>query len=198
MKTCFAEGYMNIKTICSNKQECTDKELVQRILSGDENCVACLLVDQCGKLIKFLERKYSMDGILGEVFLHLREDNWRRLATWKGESSLKSWLKTVIIRLCLKEIRKSGRWESLVNESAVKAKKFTEETMNINLDMKSLMRSVKSLKNKEMQAVLILCELQGYSAGEVARLLNIDEKKVYNLNYQAKLSLKKKYDHEKQ
>ena len=85
-----------------------DRELVDRILAGDHAAMVTLLLDQCGRTILYLSREYKIEyeDLLGDLYVHLREDGWKRLAQWKGRRLSRRWIEQVAIRLSLDKIRR--------------------------------------------------------------------------------------------
>lgn len=88
-----------------------DKALVSAILAdgrrlSDETMGA--LLDRCHVSICYVCRRFGeeYDEILSVLFLHLRRGRWARLKQWGGNSSLKTWLRAVIVNLARDRARK--------------------------------------------------------------------------------------------
>jgi hypothetical protein len=73
----------------------SDEELISLITGGDRNAAAYLLIEKCGKQLKYLvTQKFAVLGILfhelvSEMFLYLREDDWKKLRDFRNDCQLK-------------------------------------------------------------------------------------------------------------
>lgn len=110
---------MSSDHISPQRSELSDAELIQQILTGDgdagnefvdryEKLIYSVLVRQCGIPTDHQEDAYQY------VFVKLFEDDCRKLQSWRGESSLSSFLFVVVRNLGRdyreKESRKD-KWE---------------------------------------------------------------------------------------
>ena len=95
----------------SESSDCrwADRQTFDRICLDDVEAVIELLVGQCGRGLKYLERQFEYPDLLGDLYLHLKEDGWRRLRTWLRQSSLRHWTHQVAVRLCLAKVRADKR-----------------------------------------------------------------------------------------
>eukprot|EP00913_Durusdinium_trenchii_P022830 g21434.t1 len=75
--------------ICNRGSE-FDEELMDRLL------------ERCRRPLVYHARRYGLDpdDVLQELLMRLADDDWRRLREWQGNASLKTWLSTVIARIC--------------------------------------------------------------------------------------------------
>ena len=62
--------------------------------------------------------------------------------------------------------------------------------MRRKMEINRMLDAIGQLKSTE-RAVLVLCELEGRSAAEVARLLGMTTANVYTINFRAKANLRK-------
>jgi RNA polymerase sigma-70 factor (ECF subfamily) len=164
-----------------------DRELHRRILEGDEESIEYLLVDLCGLTLHFLARTYSCDDLLAQVYLLISENDWRRLRSWSGEGSLSAWVRTVALRICLREVKDRRRLQPLGDGKEIPAAGPAGER---RIDTRDLMEAIGKLSKRE-QAVLILCELEGWSADEVAKSLRMSRANVYTINFRARAKVRK-------
>ncbi|MBN2520903.1 MAG: RNA polymerase sigma factor [Bacteroidales bacterium] len=101
------------------------------------------------------------DGFI-DVFVNLDK--------FEGKSTLGAWIKTIIIRKCLRKIEKERKKERL-DESLLKGEmvKWDDELTGESLD-----KAINSL-SPGYRSVFILVEVEGYSHKEAAEMLKISE-----------------------
>lgn len=71
-----------------------------RTCAGDRAAAETLFTTILGRVIDGVSRRWDYPDLLDELFVHLSENDWRRLRTWKGESSLEGWVRVVANRIC--------------------------------------------------------------------------------------------------
>jgi putative transposase len=66
-----------------------DYKLVKCIRAGDHAAVESLLFDRCGRSIYYLSRDYKIqyEYLLGDIYLHLSHEGWKRLRGYPGSGS---------------------------------------------------------------------------------------------------------------
>lgn len=151
-----------------------DFGLREALCSGDPAAQHELLVNRCGRMLAFLSRKYEWWDLPGELLLHLQQDDWRRLRTWNGNSSLKTWLETIATRLCLHRLKERRRFVPLEQWNEL------EGAMNRHLDgeeerfsRRDLLKAMALLKSDQERRLIVLHTLQGLPLAEVAALMGI-------------------------
>jgi DNA-directed RNA polymerase specialized sigma24 family protein len=168
-----------------------DREIVRRILDGDEESIELLLIEKCGRTIEYLARRYSCGDLLAQLYLLLSEQDWRRLRSWSGDGSLAGWVRSVAVRICLGEVKGNRRLDSLTEGVEPKDERQTPARLHRSIDVGLMMDSIGCLKSGMERAVLILCELEGWNAADAAKLLGITVANVYTINFRAKANLRK-------
>ena len=104
------------------KQYSDDEALVAAIVATgallDEETFGQLL-ERCHVSIKYVCRRYDeeYDEFLNVLFMHLQRNNWSKLKKWKGDSSLKTWLRAVIVNLALDRVRKENNRKAVTFEN---------------------------------------------------------------------------------
>jgi len=86
-----------------------DAVLVQEVCAGDDAAAERLFVDVCGQVIECLSKRFDYEDLLVDLYIHLSADNWRRLRTWRGESSIQAWITQVALRLCYQHVTRNSR-----------------------------------------------------------------------------------------
>lgn len=99
-----------------------DEVFVAAILAGDgkltEETLGQLL-DRCHVSIKYVCCRYQeeYDEFLSVLFIHLQTGNWSKLKSWQGKSSLKTWLRAVIVHLALDRDRGKNKRKTVTVEN---------------------------------------------------------------------------------
>jgi DNA-directed RNA polymerase specialized sigma24 family protein len=97
----------------------------------------------------------------------------------------------VAVRICLGELKGNRRLDPLAEGVEPKDEHRTPAKLHRNMDIGLMMDLIGRLKSKMERAVLILCELEGWSAADAAKLLRITPANVYTINFRAKANLRK-------
>lgn len=184
-----------------NDQQClSDKLLVGRALDGNQPAMIELLVDRFGPNLAYVAREFHIDpkDLLSELFVHLFSDNGRHLRSWRGESSVVTWLETVTRNLCLKKKRESAQDERLLahqrnempREGRLAAPPKIAE-LDLQVSPSKLLAAVESLPNSEQKLLISLIYFSGYSVGDAAKKLRFSQDRTYVLHHRAIKRLKK-------
>jgi len=88
-----------------------DIDLVQRVVAGDMAAAEELFVHRTQRDVEWLAWHYRYEDLPGALCLHLSEDDYRRLRTYRGLCPVKSWVRQVAARLCLQHVKDSARFE---------------------------------------------------------------------------------------
>src|SRR5579871_6840815 len=88
-------------------------DLVRRTCSGDRAAAEELFLTVLGPMLGGIARQWNCEDLPDEFFVHLSEDNWRRLKTWSGKAPFKPWARIVARRLCNHMMKDSRRSTSL-------------------------------------------------------------------------------------
>ena len=155
----------------------SDKEIVDQILSGNEEVVLYLLYDKFAKDIRFFAWKYFetfdiVDDITSELYIYLKGSklDWSKFRTFTFRSKLRTWMSSIISNFC-KEKRKKMIDEANKAESidinryiAMGAKEALDPRIPIMLE------AINKLKNEEYRLILIK-DLEGYSHADIAKMI---------------------------
>jgi RNA polymerase sigma factor (sigma-70 family) len=96
-------------------------------------------------------------------------DVFRNLSQYRNESTLGAWIKTIVLRKCLKRRNKKIEFENLDNVYIA-----VEETDRMELTGEILDQAIAKL-SPGFRQIFILIEVEGYGHKEVAEMLNISE-----------------------
>lgn len=147
----------------------TDSDLINACLRNDRSAQR-ILYDRYKRAMYTLAYRLTSDfddanDILQDTFL----DVFRKLETFKGESTIGAWIRVILVRKAYKRLNKPKLWE-LSNEIP----QSSEVTWNNSIDGEYLEKAIFSLP-QGFRMVFTLIEIEGYSHKEVANILGISE-----------------------
>ena len=147
----------------------TDSDLINACLKSDRSAQR-ILYDRYKRAMYTLAYRLTSDfddanDVLQDTFL----DVFRKLETFKGESTIGAWIRVILVRKAYKRLNKPKLWElpDEVPESG-------EVTWSNNIDGEYLEKTISSLP-EGFRMVFTLIEIEGYSHKEVANILGISE-----------------------
>jgi RNA polymerase sigma-70 factor (ECF subfamily) len=170
----------------------SDRELAARCLAGDAEAFENVYRQHSNRLYNLAYRMAGAamaEDLLQDAFLQA----YRKLDTYKGDSSLGTWLYRLTLNLCLDHLRsRQGQMahvtDSLDEDHAapVVAPGRPAEAIGARLD---LMQAVEQLP-PSYRAAFVLHDIEGYQHDEIARLLGIAEGSSKSLLHKARLRLR--------
>lgn len=187
----------SIKTHCPEHHlntPMTDQEIISSLIAHDPKVTAQFFFKDCRPLfISIIRRVFGnqivdYDEIISELYVLLMENDARKLRTFKYESTLFQWLKTIAVRHCL-ELKRRGKvidnesQEPLVNSG--KNLSYVESSQ-AKMDVESLLRQ---MNNQRYALVIHLLMIEEKSPEEVAKLLSITVANLYNIKRRAMKAL---------
>lgn len=187
----------SIKTHCPEHHlntPMTDQEIISSLIAHDPKVTAQFFFKDCRPLfISIIRRVFGnqivdYDEIISELYVLLIENDARKLRTFKYESTLFQWLKTIAVRHCL-ELRRRGKMidnesqEPLVNSG--KNLSYVESSQ-AKMDVESLLRQ---MNNQRYALVIHLLMIEEKSPEEVAKQLSITVANLYNIKRRAMKAL---------
>jgi RNA polymerase sigma-70 factor (ECF subfamily) len=170
----------------------SDRELAARCLSGDGEAFESLYRQHANRLYNLAFRMVGpamAEDLLQDVFLQAH----RKLATYKGDSSLGTWLYRLTLNLCLDYLRsRHGQMahvtDSLDEDDAAPVASPVRPA-EANMARLDLERAIEQLP-PSYRAVFVLHDVEGYQHDEIARLLGIAEGSSKSLLHKARMKLR--------
>lgn len=171
-----------------------DLELAARCQRGDVDAFERLYRDHSGRLYNLA---YRMSGaaadaedLVQEMFLLAH----RKLASFKGESSIGTWLYRLGVNLCVDHLRSSqhrkGRaTESLDDDRDRGARLPASPTNEMTLTRLALERAIAELP-ASYRSAFVLHDIEGFAHGEVGEILGIAEGTSKSLVHKARMKLR--------
>ncbi len=179
-----------------------DAVVLERLLQHDEETLHSFYLEHKDPLLQYLMRRLSQqdaEEVLQDGFLAFIES----LRSFKGQSSLKTFLYSIAKRKAIDKLRKKkfrrivfSRFPDYVVDSFVKV--FLKD----ELDRKHLAKRIQAVLNKlphDYATVLRLKYVEGYKVKEIAYEINLSFKATESLIFRARKAFIEVYkDHERQ
>jgi RNA polymerase sigma-70 factor (ECF subfamily) len=169
-----------------------DRELAARCLAGDREAFEGLYRQHANRLYNLAYRmagQSEADDLLQDVFLQA----YRKLGTYKGDSSLGTWLYRLAMNLCLDHLRSRQGKMALVTDSldeeAAAPLASPERPAESHAARMDLEQAVDTLP-PSYRAAFVLHDIEGYQHDEIAKLLGIAEGRSKSLLHKARLKLR--------
>ena len=190
MVVCFCEQYDKNPAL----NNMMDQEIITSLIAHDPKVTAQFFFKDCRPLfISIIRRVFGnqivdYDEIISELYVLLMENDARKLRTFKHESTLFQWLKTIAVRHCL-ELKRRGKvidnesQEPLVNSGNNLS---YVESSQAKMDVESLLRQ---MNNHRYALVIHLLMIEEKSPEEVAKQLSITVANLYNIKRRAMKAL---------
>lgn len=169
-----------------------DRELAARCAAGDTDAFESLYRQHANRLYNLACRMAGpsmAEDLVQEVFLQA----FRKLGSYRGESSLGTWLYRLTLNRCLDYLRSRGGQADRVTGSLdaedadpVAAPGRPSESNAARIDLE---RAIEQLP-PSYRATFVLHDIEGYQHDEIARLLGIAEGSSKSLLHKARLRLR--------
>ena len=172
----------------------TDQEIISSLIAHDPKVTAQFFFKDCRPLFLSVIRRVfgtqmvDYDEIISEIYILLMENDAKKLRSFKFESTLYQWLKTIAIRHCLLLKRKKRVIDDESQEPLNNSHRAHSlvESSQARMDMETLLRQ---MKNQRYALVIRLLMIDGRTAEEVARQLCVTVDNLYNIKRRAILAL---------
>jgi RNA polymerase sigma-70 factor (ECF subfamily) len=169
-----------------------DRELAARCLAGDGEAFERLYRQHAHRLYNLTCRmagSAKADDLLQDVFLQA----YRKLGSYRGDSSLGTWLYRLTINLCLDHLRSRQGKMALVTESLdeedadpVASTERPAEAHAARLDLEQAIEALPP----SYRSAFVLHDVEGYQHDEIAKLLGIAEGSSKSLLHKARMRLR--------
>jgi RNA polymerase sigma-70 factor, ECF subfamily len=169
-----------------------DRDLAARVLAGDRDAFEGLYRQHSHRLYNLVYRmagSAEADDLLQDVFLQA----YRKLGTYKGDSSLGTWLYRLAANLCLDHLRsrqgKMGQLTDSIDEedaAPLASPGRPAEANNARLDLEQAIAALPP----SYRATFVLHDVEGYQHDEISRMLGIAEGSSKSLLHKARLRLR--------
>jgi len=171
-----------------------DRDLAARCLAGDRDAFEALYRQHVGRLYNLAWRMSGSgedaDDLVQDIFLQA----YRKLGSYKGESSLGTWLYRMAVNLCLDRLRsKAGRMEKVtdsMDEEDADPVAAPGSPAELNITRMDLEKAIGTLP-PSYRTAFVLHDVEGYQHDEIARMLDISEGSSKSLLHKARIKLRR-------
>lgn len=168
----------------------TDREIVSFLIAREPKVTAQFFFKDCRPLLLSVIRRVfgtqivDYDEVISEIYVLLMENDAKKLRSFKFESTLYQWLKTIAIRHCLQLKNKAKVIDNESQEPLVNSgREFSStESSQARIDMETLLRQ---MKNQRYALVIRLLMIDDRTPEEVARRLCVTVDNLYNIKRRA-------------
>ena len=177
----------------------SDEELLTGARQGDAAALEALLVRYQPHIYRFGLRMCGNVEDAGDVAQESLLSMARSVRNFRGDSSVSSWLYTIARRFCIKKRRRSkfapAREESLDTPGTTVVQQLAdpgpspEQTASNRELATALTRAIEALDPAQRE-VLVLRDIEGLSAPEVAKILGISIDAVKSRLHRARVAIR--------
>jgi RNA polymerase sigma-70 factor (ECF subfamily) len=177
----------------------SDEELLTAARQGDVAALETLLVRYQPHLYRFGLRMCGNEEDAGDVAQESLISMARSLRDFRGESSVSSWLYTIARRFCIKKRRRSkfapARENSLDDLDTTAAERVADPSPNpeqttTNRELATALTRAIDALDPPQREVLVLRDVEGLSAPEVAKVLDISIDAVKSRLHRARVAVR--------
>ena len=174
----------------------TDQEIIQGLIERNERITREFFFRRCQPLFfaliaKFYPSGADYDELVSELYLHLMEDNARRLRKYEGRASIYQWLKRVAGNYFLDKVSRERVVDNATdNRLLEEAKKIPtdDSTQEAEMDVAAILDQI---KNENYRLVLQKHVMEGLSFDELEKITGIKKANLYNIKRRALNALEK-------
>jgi DNA-directed RNA polymerase specialized sigma24 family protein len=173
-------------------QHISDTELLERVLANDEKAVLYFFYEKYYSVFEYHVYKIypyevSVQGLVHEFFIHLAEQDWRRLRSFNSSvSQLNTWVSVVSFRFFLnykKSKIDSNGFVTICEQWDDKILKYKQEAHEqVKMDV---IKAIDELKNDTEREVVRQLLLDGMEIQDVASQHNLSIDYTYTVKSRA-------------
>lgn len=173
----------------------TDNEIIQGLIARDGRITQDFFFQRCKPLIFSLISKYypnqaDYDELVNDLYLHLMEDDARRLRMYEGKASIYQWLKRVATNFFLdrkkrERLIETGTPDRLLKESDAITDNAAQEAV---MDVAAILDQI---ENENYRLVLQKVVIEGMSFDELEKVTGIKKANLYNMKTRALKAMEK-------
>jgi RNA polymerase sigma-70 factor (ECF subfamily) len=177
-------------------QTVSDLELVKRAQRGDSDAFAALFYAHKPRVyslcLRMTNNTAEAEDLTQDAFLQV----FRKLATFRGDSALSTWLYRVAVNTVLMHFRKKGLRQVSLDESSSQDTRVVkreygsvDERLSGCVDRIALARAMQDLP-AGYRTIFLLHEIKGYEHQEIARILRCSVGNSKSQLHKAKLKMR--------
>ncbi len=120
--------------------------------------------------MRMLNNREIAEDVLQESF----SEAFRRLDSYRYESTFGAWLKRIVVNRCINEIKRRKTELVFVEDLSVYTHQNNDDESSVKLDVNSVKRAMEQLPNGS-RMIFSLYVLEGYDHREIAEILGVSE-----------------------
>ncbi len=182
--------------VTTTAQPLSDLELVKRAQQGDSDAFAALFYAHKPRVyslcLRMTNNTAEAEDLTQDAFLQV----FRKLATFRGDSALSTWLYRVAVNTVLMHFRKKGLRQVSLDESSNQDTRVVkreygsmDERLSGCVDRIALARAMQDLP-AGYRTIFLLHEIKGYEHQEIARILRCSVGNSKSQLHKAKLKMR--------
>ena len=172
----------------------SDRELVDRLLIGDEEIVRYLFFDKCTPMFNYILHRFcpcqlDKNELINELYLYLQSDNWYKLRQFDFRSKLTTWLTVVAVRFFQK---RKGVLMDYRNQSApIKEEEKVFDFLPELISKMDVWNAIRKMNNERYRQVLVdlvsntWFRMTCRTEKGLAREMNVTVENLYNIRHRA-------------
>lgn len=171
------------------------KEIIDALIAHNETVTRQFLYQNCRPLLyKLIGEIFSThvdyDELVSELYLHLMEDNARRLRSFNGDSSIYQWMKKVAYNffLDLKLHRRVIENESIDSLYEKRDELVDSSEQEAQMDVATL---IDQIENERYRMVLQKVVIEGMDYDELSEITGLKKSNLYNIKKRAMAELER-------
>lgn len=175
----------------------TDQEIIQGLIDRNERITQDFFFRRCQPLIfalisKFYPQGADYDELVNELYLHLMENDARRLRQWEGRSSIYQWLKMVARNFFLDKINRERVIETETDKRLLnKANDYATADNSANEAVMDVAAILDLIENDNYRLVLQKHVIEGMSFDDLEKVTGIKKANLYNIKKRALNAMEK-------
>lgn len=134
---------------------------------------------------RMMNNHENAEDMLQESF----SEAFRKLDTFRYESTFGAWLKRIVVNRCINEIKRKKADLQFFDDMSQFGKTMSEEGGNIEMDIQIIKRAMEHLPNGS-RMIFSLYLLEGYDHREIAQILDVSESNSKSQYMRAKRKIK--------
>ena len=174
----------------------TDDEIIQGLIRRDAHITQEFFFLRCKPLIySFIKRYYptgaDYDELVNDLYLHLMENDARRLRQYRGDSSVYQWLKRVANNYYLDRKKRERMIEPTAPDRlSSRAEKSVTDNSALEAEM-DIAAILDQIENENYRLVLRKVILEGMSFDELEKITGKSKACLYNIKKRAMAAMEK-------
>ena len=172
----------------------TDLELRDALIRGDEEVTREFFYSTCRPLLisvirRVFDYEVDYDECINELYIHLMEDEARRIKQFAGRSSIYQWVKIVATRFyrsIRRRVIENSSTTPLFDKTLLYSGVSNESRNDARMDIESLLDS---MPNSRYAMVLRRLIVEDADPQDVAKEMNIRIENLYNIKKRAMAAL---------